>query len=537
MLDFAGPGTLEAPAGGDASGALAGSVSTSVDADPFALGVGGAFTLSAQGALVDQAAAAPVGIRGSISASLTVQRPATQTANGTVVVASGTLQGTRTGVGADTTPASGSAQISVEITRSGQTYEIAVTSDGAGEVLLWASLQGSPLTVQAAGELQAVAGTEPPATAANAATLLGDQTPLANPEAAAKLVASTDVFSPSNQLNVQAHAALQTLADVFDDPQYTGTVAARLFAATVGAGGSTGITATLDWVLFVRRRHKECQTAPAQTVAAKTYGVYVIEADNSAAYKLALSSVMQDDAVELKRIGVRAAGDVAFAGGTATLTSPVQSVVAAWSQTNPGALITAAVVATDETDEAASLLTQRVYSYQSAIASVSKPNTNEQLFNRGSLSSLPSSGVDGQIVLITQPQALRYHVYAAGNGDAAGALTALVENKEGIDKYFAIFALIDLGTVTFDDTTSTVEDNALKTLADANLQNGIERFVVVSQAGAPTEPISDQATAIMTELGASTPGPNVETVVAAAGIAWPADSPFVVLLAAPGQIT
>lgn len=542
-LVFAGPGSLQPVAGGAGSGSLAAYASARFDVDPFALGVGGVFSLSAEGALANPASKPALGVRGSVTASLTVEQPAQETSAGTVLTAAGSLQGSRTETGADVPPSSGAMQVSLRITRSGQTYEVAVTSDAAGspgEVLLWATWQGTPTTVLAAGEIQAVAGVEPAGAAATAATLIGVATPLANPRAAAKLVGSTDIFSPSNQLNVQAHGALQTLSDAFSDAQYTGTVATRLFSPTVDGGGATGITATRDWVLFVRRRHKDCQVAQAPPPATKTYGVYVIEADNAEAYKLALSAVMHDDAIELKRVGVRGAGDAAFSAGTATLTSAAASVVAAWSATNPGGLIAAAVVATDETDETTAMLQQRVYAYQTAVASVSKPETNEQLFNRASLASLPDAGVDGQIVFITQPQPIRYHVYATGNSDATASLARLVEGGISIDKYFSVFAatmLIDLGTLTFADTTATVETNALKTLADVGLQNGMERFVVISQSGAPTEPESDQASAIMSEIGATAPLPNVETVAAAAGIAWPSDSPFVVLLAAPGLIT
>lgn len=542
-LEFAGPGATEAAAGGPTSGTFAGSLSASFDVDPFGLGVGGTFTVSADGALAADEAAGAVGVRGSISATLTVQQPAQQTPNGTVVTATGTLQGNRSEAGAEVAPGTGSMQVVVDLTRSGQTYEAKVTSGdgGSGGVLLWASWQGSPLTVLAAGESEAAAGAEPTATASNAASLLGEKTPLANPAAAAKLVASSDVFSSSNQLNVQAHDALQTLAKVFSDPGYTGAVAQKLFSATADGGGSAGLTATLDWVLFARRRHKDCQTAPPPPVATKTYGVYVIEADGSAAYKLALSAVVHDEAVELERVGVRPAGTVSFTAATATLTTPAQAVVSAWSQAQPGGLIAAVVVATNETDEAATLLQQRVYAYQTAIASVSKPDANEQFFTHALLSSLPSGGVDGQIVLITQPQTIGFHVYAAGNSDAAASLARLVEGGITFDKYFANFekanALIDLGTVTFADATATVEANALRTLAEANLQNGIERFVVVSQSGAPAEPENDQANAIMTALGATAPLPNVETVAAGAGIVWPADSPFVVVLEAPGMLT
>lgn len=531
-LSCAGPGKIGVFSGGTLTRTrpVAAYAAARFDTDPFSLATGATFTATAEGAIavdpgeVVAAGASPIGMRGTLSATLTVDQTATND-----VTASGTLQAN--GGTADGTPGSASVAVTAEIKREAQAFSVTITDSANREVLLYAGWQGTPLTVEAAMGVQrtgAMARVDP-----SVADLTTVQTPIASPFAAAKLVENADVFSATNQLNIDAHTALQTLTSVFSDSQYTGSVAAKLFDPTVSASNAASIIATLDWVLFVRRRHKQCQVVQQPAVATKTYSVFVIDAADSAHLKLAESAVVHDDPATFKQVTVRQAGTVSFGAGTSTLASSAQSVLSAWNGAQPGPTIAFAAVATDETDEAATLLRERALAYQAAVASAATPVANEQVLNRGLLHSLPGGGVDGQLVFVTLTASVRYHVYAANNNDSEGALASLVDGAQPFSSYFGIFtkarALSDLGTITFADQAATVVQSGLGTLTTVGLSTAVTRVVVVSKSGTAAEPPS-QVNQILTGIGVEGALPNVDSVGASAA-GWPADSPIVVIVA------
>jgi hypothetical protein len=76
---------------------------------------------------------------------------------------------------------------------------------------------------------------------------------------------SADVFKEGTPLRVLATDALDKLADGLNDPATIDEVRKKLFDPTAGtAATSGGVTATLDWVLFHRRRFKDCGVAPTE---------------------------------------------------------------------------------------------------------------------------------------------------------------------------------------------------------------------------------------------------------------------------------
>jgi hypothetical protein len=545
-IAIAAPGTISTARDSSSTPALSGYAAATVDVDPFTLGVGGVFNLTAESAL---AIVPPTGsdgeaeqMRGTGSARLTVVSPSEQTAAGSVMTATGTLHASGSVTGATDNSGTSSVDVLVKITQtstSPPTYEVTVTKageTGGGGILLSATWSGTPLAVDAYAD-DIAAGAPGTGTGASA--------PAAAPHlVTAELIEEPDVFSASNPLNVAAHQALQTLADALQDNRYTGTVADTLFNPSAEGGQASGIIATQDWVLFHRRRHKDCQkpqTAPP--LAAKTYGVYVANTRSPRTVTQALSALANDESAIVQKL-FKPAGTVTFAGGTANLTTAQQTLLDAWNATNPFERIAAGVIATDETDETVSLLQSRILAFQSAVSSVSTPNADEQLSNRTALSSLPNGGVDGQIALLTTvAPTICHHVYVAPlDGNAAGALAEL-ERGMGIDRYLSTYSeddqLFDLGEITFDDLTANVNSSALRVLADAGFLNRVSAYVIVPSAGtSPAEPLTAQAQAILTALEADTSNTTIDTA-ATAGTnveTWPTRCPVVSVFVAPLSI-
>ena len=286
-IAVAAPGTVTVTTDVSDALALSGYAGANVDVDPFTLGVGGIFNVTGEAALAMVPAPGSNNeaeqMQATGSARLTVVSPSQQTANGSVMTASGTLHASGGVSGATSNSGTSSIDVLVKIAQTSTvppTYEVTVTKAGdtsADGILLSATWSGTPLTVMAfaddlssdttgtsVGTINEISNVAPVSTATSAHVI------------AAELIEDSDVFSAANPLNVAAHQALQTLADALGDARYTGAIADKLFDPTAQGGQSSGITATQDWVLFHRRRHKHCQKAQVVTpVVSKTYGVYV----------------------------------------------------------------------------------------------------------------------------------------------------------------------------------------------------------------------------------------------------------------------
>ena len=256
------------------------------------------------------------------------------------------------------------------------------------------------------------------------------------------LVLNNDVFSATNTDHVLAVQALGFIAGALKDPNFAAEKSKLLFPE-VGTGQSTGIRATRDWVLFHRRRNKNCGAAVAAST--RSYRVY---------QRAAVGITNPDDlfpkqpptkeellALTAKDLeGIKPTGVVTFGGGVATLVGDSSAVQNAWLKIPGGKIVWAGIGSGgDAVNDGETLARNRVQSLESVLDQVDPSARVDVLPIVPPL--LASNDVDGIIILVNAaapapaPSAnLRITKTAVlGAPDAAGAGPLLTFNLEVVN--------------------------------------------------------------------------------------------------------
>jgi len=245
--------------------------------------------------------------------------------------------------------------------------------------------------------------------------------------AEAILQENADVLAPANVFHTIALHALGIVASGINtsDPNFADIAARQLFPPPPPATDDLIVKATLDWVLFHRRREKQCgvvEERPAP-LPARHYRVYhhlvplKSEKDIVSLIRQALLSNNTDFLVKSK-IQFKEVDVVEFAAGLSTLDTPVTSIVADWTKVNPAARLVYSAIASQGAaiEDGEQLALDRLVALQKAI--VTSPGTSvdtvagPDVLQRIVAPPLDGTNADGVIVLLTQ-QALPSFVLTA----------------------------------------------------------------------------------------------------------------------------
>lgn len=158
-----------------------------------------------------------------------------------------------------------------------------------------------------------------------------------------------DVLKPGNANHEQAHKALQVIGSTLDDPSFYPTASGLLFPPPPAPTPGLVVRGTRDWVLFHRRRTKQCGAAePAVVRPERKYRVFQLQLFGGTTSTLASGGtggfpippskedILNASPRTIKRF--RRVGDVSFGGGVATVAGDTTALKAGW-QTVPDNLI------------------------------------------------------------------------------------------------------------------------------------------------------------------------------------------------------
>jgi hypothetical protein len=526
-LDFSAP--LSQPAGATVDAAEEGPrlgtyLAVECPVDPWTLAVGQDVTLTAEGAFGMTAAETPFGGAATATGYFTVEEREGLPGGGVRVRALGTLAAQGHTVGSNANSGSGSLGVRVDLRvdtgATPPTFEATVTSSEegkSGEILLWARWQGEPLEVDGALGLEdPTGGTSVPAPAGVTIT---DGPSFTRPLALAHLIADDGVFTPGDPLRSKATDALETLASVLDDARYTGAIESRLFDPSAENGGEGVLTATLDWVLFQRRRERACgpPTAPPAVTTAKELVLFV---DRERAKQV--STLLQAGNVAAALQLGDEVGDAEFVEATATLVTPASALKQSWDAMAGGPPNAAGVVGLAPLDT--TLLRSRALAVGAACGG---QFTLVQLI---AVNALPF-GYDAAIFLRGPAKlaAVVYHVYGAWEGDAIAELS----KNNDVDAFITREEVRNAGTISFEAGTSTV--------GGVNLQPFSELFEATPDVAAawvfvrPTESTDEPTDAQVDQIvaqggGAKDPEYQLVSAASTTDAAWPADATLVCVL-------
>ena len=222
----------------------------------------------------------------------------------------------------------------------------------------------------------------------------------------AKLGESPDALRVGSALYNMSISALDLLAAALDEPLFRETGKQLLFPPVALPSEETTVRATRDWVLFHRRRDKNCGVpaeAPPSLPPARYRVWHVDERRVDGGSGFVWEALKSGDPQALQHVRRAAApvADVMFDGGLPTLQSSEASFRQDWANVPPGDRMILGVVATrgqhDDTVEV-----PRLARLESVVASLTPPAAGHELRRLDEPSALfAPAGTDGYVILVT----------------------------------------------------------------------------------------------------------------------------------------
>jgi hypothetical protein len=325
----------------------------------------------------------------------------------------------------------------------------------------------------------------------------------------ADLKENANVLSAKNASHIQALDALEVIAAALNDVTFADAKARLLFPPPPPLTDELSVRGTTDWVLFHRRRTKQCsevEPPPPPPIPSRNYQVYQILAQNIDDAE-SLKKFLQAGQLPASRLS--SVGVVEYGGGVASLLTPIAELQKDWQVAKPGNTIYHGAIA--NRDSAASdgepLTRARLDRVEDALAPISKlhPNATDEFFSSVP-ASIPASGVDGVIVLITlnvlppnqrvalvvfatpAPGAVGLHIPAQGSTQTKVTFINNVPQGTALaDSFKGLPPGISLGRVT----GVTIADIAAPLEADVQVRLNLTVNALKAAPGAPQNPKSN----------------------------------------------
>lgn len=353
-----------------------------------------------------------------------------------------------------------------------------------------------------------------------------------------RLKGNDQVLNVAHPLHTVSLSAIEVVGATLADTGFAAEATHLLFPPPPPVTEELIVRGTLDWVLFHRRRNKQCadlleKPTPAP---ARRYQVYQVEAANTQVAGEIREALLRNNSTALARINFRAVGQVGFGSGAPTLTSDPETVRADWQRAHPGEVILYEAIATHGVGDGEALAIQRVLRLESVLADITPADdkaVHEVLPKVPDL--LAVAGADGVIVVMTRSIATSCHsVYALIPGASLGRV--LTEDGRIREEILAAQDLVKKlnGEVLFKKETAELTSEsvlaAVTAAWNAHAPDGqVGRVVVVSRQGEATAAVAAyiaQAQTIVTALGASQVTPqSIESPVD-----LPGDCPAITLM-------
>ncbi|HEX3146060.1 MAG TPA: DUF11 domain-containing protein, partial [Pyrinomonadaceae bacterium] len=231
----------------------------------------------------------------------------------------------------------------------------------------------------------------------------------------ARFLSNPEVLRATNINHVQAVEGLQLIGSVTDDSTFVAAKSALLFHPVPEIPATLTVRGTHDWVMFHRRRNKNCGT-PTVAPAPRRYRVYQFAATPERIRELgAIADLVPEAPLTTDQILKTSPklpkvflpiGEVTFGGGVVTFVGDISALKNAWKKIPDGKIVWGAIGSRDEAmTDGESLAVGRLKTLEAALDQVS-PSARADVLPIVP-PSLASPDVDGVIVLTNyghQPQ-------------------------------------------------------------------------------------------------------------------------------------
>jgi len=327
---------------------------------------------------------------------------------------------------------------------------------------------------------------------------------------------SDDVVQPTNVWHAAALKALDNIGQAITNPQFSSVSAALLFPPPPPPTSDLQVEATLDWVLFQRRRTKQCHVETITTpVPSRRYQLWQGLVANESVLPAVIAALRNSaplatlkDAVAFQKVDIPE-----FAPGIATLLTQQNTIQTDWSNVKPGQHLEYGGIASSDAAkvDGNTLALARLNQLEQVIETISKPipTTVTEVLD-AIHPDLAVPGVDGIIVALTILQTVCHSVYLVPIPQNFQTVLELIK-AGNIATVFGqgLAVVLGQGPVTFKDGTAEVQDQpSLQSVVDKwnTLKLPAPGEAVTVYLPSDTEqPIRvDQANAIIKALGSTT---------------------------------
>ncbi|HZF28855.1 MAG TPA: hypothetical protein VE907_07045, partial [Gammaproteobacteria bacterium] len=280
---------------------------------------------------------------------------------------------------------------------------------------------------------------------------------------------NANVREPQHPAHEDSIRALRSIAVALGSPKFADLGAQRLFPAPPPDTSALNVFATLDWVLFHRRREKKCELdKPVVPIATRTYALYRAQLDGD--QRVAdLRRLLERTAANAKLPALDFVQLVEFGAGIHAVLSPHSQVQASWRQdvgddAGPlaGGLIASSGVAAGEGER---LAAERLESLADVIEPLPQPGIARdfQVLARVP-DALNAAGADGVVILATaaRPQVkntlLAVYFYGADHQQEFVQVLAAAQ-EDNADRFRGMLKIgTPVGLVEFKGATTEPAD-------------------------------------------------------------------------------
>jgi hypothetical protein len=222
------------------------------------------------------------------------------------------------------------------------------------------------------------------------------------------LTRNDQVLEAGQASHTAALSALDVIGAALKDDSFSDSASRLLFPPPPPPSSDLLVRATLDWVLFHRRRTKTCATETLTAIAStRRYQVFHLRVPDSASAGPIVSALLSNDSAVLQKAGFRPIDVVEFAAGGPALNTPASAIQTDWSVASPppSEVYYAAIVSQGAAvADGNSLALQRLGRMQDAVSALSPPGADAKYEVLPIVpAALPAPGLDGDIMMITVP--------------------------------------------------------------------------------------------------------------------------------------